>query len=91
METSTFGSRLNPLIERLQHARIHCGNNIHRCVQLIFGHPSFPCVRKAPFNSRIAQPHHRHRKPHKHFFALTEALDRMSILVKGSEVGFFHN
>ena len=59
-----FVSCLNTLIERLQDARIHRRDHIDRGIQLFFRHPRFPCVRKAPLHSRIAQPHHRYGKPH---------------------------
>jgi hypothetical protein len=50
---------LDPLVQRLEDSRIHGGNHINCGVQLFFRHPRFPCVRKAPVHSRIAEPHHR--------------------------------
>jgi hypothetical protein len=55
---------LYPLIERLQNTRVDGRNHIHRRVEFRFSHSRFPCVRKAPLHSRIAQPHHRHGNPH---------------------------
>ena len=81
--------RLHPLIERLQHARIHCCNHVHRRIQFLLRHPRFPCVRKAPIHSRIAQPHHRDRESHQHLLALGQTLDRMGVFIECSEVGFF--
>jgi len=60
----------NPLIQGLQHPRIHSGNHIDRGVQLFLCHPRFPCVRKAAIHSRIAKAHHRHREAHEHFLTL---------------------
>jgi hypothetical protein len=60
----------DPLIERLQHSCIHRGDHVHRGIQLFFGHPRFPCVRKAAIHSRITKAHHRYREPHEHFLTL---------------------
>jgi hypothetical protein len=85
-----FGALLNPLIQRLQNSRVHRGDDIHRRIKFLFRHPRFPCVRKAPIHSRIAEPHHRDGKADKHFLAFRQALDRMGITIKRSEVGFLH-
>jgi hypothetical protein len=58
------------VIQRLQNSGIHGGNYIDRGVQLFFGHPCFPCVRKAALHSRIAKAHHRDGKAHQHFLTL---------------------
>jgi hypothetical protein len=65
-----FISLFDPLIQGLQHPCIHSGNHINRSVQFFFGHPCFPCVRKAPVHSRIAQPHHRYCQAHEHFLTV---------------------
>jgi hypothetical protein len=44
---------LRPLIQRLQNSRVDGRDHIYRRVQFIFGHPRFPCVRKAPLHSWI--------------------------------------
>lgn len=85
---SWFISLLDPLVQRLQHSGIHCGNHIDRGIQFFFGHPRFPCIRKAAVDSRIAQPHHRDSKTDEHLFALGEALDCVCVLIEGSKVGF---
>jgi hypothetical protein len=46
---------LYPLIERLQNTRIHRRDHVHCGIKLFLGHPRFPCVRKAPLHSQIAQ------------------------------------
>jgi hypothetical protein len=51
---------LDPLVKRFQHAGINRGNHVDRGVQFFFSHPCFPCVRKAPLDSRIAKAHHRY-------------------------------
>ena len=86
----TFVSLLDPLIERLQHTSVYGGNHIHSGIQFFVAHARFPCVRKAPLNSRIAQPHHRNGKTDEHFFAVRQACDHVRIAVKGSKVSFLH-
>jgi hypothetical protein len=54
-----FASLLDPLIQGLQHPCIDCGDHIYGRVQRFFGHPGFPCVRKAPIYSRVAEPQYR--------------------------------
>jgi hypothetical protein len=76
------------LIERLQDTRIHGGNHVHRRIQFFLGHSCFPCIRKAPFHSRIAEAHHRHRKTHEHLLAFGKTLDRMGITIEGSKISF---
>ena len=83
-----LASLLDPLIERLQHARIDGRDHVHRGVKLLFDHPRFPCVRKAPVDSRIAEPHHRDGKADEHLLALGETFDRMGIAIEGSKVRF---
>jgi hypothetical protein len=84
---------LDPLVQRLEDSRIYGGNHINRRVQFFFGHPCFPCVRKAPVHSRIAQAHHRYGQAHEHFLTFRQAFDRMGVLIEGSKVGFLdrHN
>jgi hypothetical protein len=86
----SLGSLLDPLIERLQNARVHCGNHVDRGVQLFFGHARFPCIRKAPIHSRIAEPHHRNRETDEHLLALAETLHGVRVAVESSKVGFLH-
>jgi hypothetical protein len=81
-------SLLYSLIQRLQHSRVHGGDNIHRRVQFFFRHPCFPCVRKAPLDSGITEAHHRHGKADKHFLAIGETGYGMGIPVESSKVGF---
>jgi hypothetical protein len=88
---SGFISRLDSLIQRLQHTRIHGGNNIHRRIELLFRHTRFPCVRKAALHSRIAKPHHRHREPDEHLFSFSKASDGMSLAIKCLEISFLQD
>ena len=81
---------LDSLIERLKHARVHGGDHIDRGIQLFFGHPRFPCVRKAAIHSGIAEPHRRDREADEHLLALAKALDGMRISVECPKVGFCH-
>ena len=81
-------SRLDPLIQRLQHSCIDRRDHIHRRIQFFFGHSRFPRVRKATIDSRIAEPHHRNGEADQHLFALAEALDGMRVAVESSKVGF---
>jgi hypothetical protein len=81
---------LDPLVERLQHSCIHRGDHVYRSIQLFFGHPRFPCVRKAPVHSRIAQVHHRYGQAHEHFLTLGQAVDGMGIAIESSEISFLH-
>jgi hypothetical protein len=76
------------LIQRLQHARIHRSDDIHRRVQFFVGHPGFPCVRKAPFYSRIAQSHHRHSQADEHLLSLAETFDGMSVTIESAKISF---
>jgi hypothetical protein len=85
-----FVSLFNPLIERLQHSGTHGRNHVHSRIQLFLGHPCFPCVRKAPVHSRIAQPHHRYGQAHEHFLTFRQAFDGMSVTVESSEISFLH-
>ena len=80
---------LDPLIQRLQNSRVHCGNDIYRRIEFFFSHSRFPCVRKAPLHSRIAEPHHRDRQTNQHLLALGEASDGMSVTVEGTEICLF--
>ena len=85
---SLFVSLLDPLIQRLQHARVHGGNDINCRIEFFLRHPRFPCVRKASFNSRIAEPHHCHGETDEHLLAFGEAFDGMGVTVEGSKVRF---
>jgi len=59
---------VDPLIERLQDSRVYRGDHIYGCIQFFIRHPCFPCVRKAPINSRIAKPHHGDGETDEHLF-----------------------
>ena len=85
----TLTSRFDPLIQRLQNSRIHRRDYVNGGIQLFLRHPRFPCVRKAPLHSRIAQPHHRDREPYKHFLALGQTLDGVGVFIESSEVSLF--
>jgi hypothetical protein len=78
------------LVQRLQHARIHRGDNIHGRIQFFLAHARFPCVRKAALNSRIAQSHHRHGQAHEYLFAFAKTGDGMGVAVKRPEIHFIH-
>jgi hypothetical protein len=82
---------LNPLIQRLQHAGIHRGDDIDRRVQLFFAHSRFACIRKAPVDSRIAETHHRDRESDQHFLTIRKTLDGVRFPIKSSKVCFFHS
>jgi hypothetical protein len=86
---SAFIPRLHPLIQRLQNSRIHRRDHVNCRVQLFFRHPRFPCVRKAPIDSRIAEPHHRDCQSHQHLLALGQAFDGMGVFIESAEIGFF--
>ena len=86
--SSHLASLLDPLIQRLQHARVYGGDHIHRRIEIFFGHTRFPCVRKAAIHSRIAEPHHRDGKTDEHLLALGEALHRMRIAIESAKVRF---
>jgi hypothetical protein len=81
---------LDSLIERLKHARVYGGDDVHGGIQFFFGHPRFPCVRKAPIHSGIAELHHCDRQSDQHLFPFGETFDSMRIAVKSSKIGFFH-
>ena len=83
-----FVSLFNSLIQRLQHTRIDRGDHLDGSIQLFFGHPRFPCVRKAAVHSGIAEPHHRDGKTDEHLLALGETLDGVSVTIKSSKVRF---
>jgi hypothetical protein len=76
------------LIQRLQDARLHRGNNIHRRIQFFLSHSRFPCIRKAPLYSRIAEAHHRYRQANKHLFSVSETFHCMGVTIKGSKISF---
>jgi hypothetical protein len=78
------------LIQRLQDTRIHGGNNIHRRIQFFLGHSRFPCIRKAPFHSRIAEAHHRHRQANQHLFPGSETFHGMGVTIELAEIGSAH-
>jgi hypothetical protein len=76
------------LIQRLEYARIDGSNDVDRGIQFFFGHACFPCIRKAPLHSRIAEPHHRYGQSDKHLLPLAEAFDGMSITIELAKVRF---
>ena len=79
---------LDALIQRLQHPGIDRRDHIDRSLQFFFRHPRFPCVRKAPVNSWITEPHHRDGEADEHLFPLGKTFDGMGVAVKSSEIGF---
>ena len=81
---------LDPLIQRLQHPRIHGGDDVDGGVEFFFGHPRFPCVRKAAFDSGFAKAHHRHGQTDEHLFPFGEALDGMSVAIERFKISLFH-
>jgi hypothetical protein len=83
-----LASLLDPLIQRLQHTRIHGGNHINSRIELFFGHPCFPCVRKATVHSGIAKAHHRDGQTDEHLFPFGETLDGVSVTIESSKIGF---
>ena len=85
---SWFVSLLDPLIQRFEHSRVHRGDHVYRRIELFFRHPRFPCVRKAPVHSWIAEPHHRDGETDQHLFSLGEALDGVGIAIESAEIGF---
>ena len=74
-------------VERLDNPGVHGGNHIRSTIQIFLRDTSFPCVRKAPFNSRLTIADHGNSQSHKDFFALREIWHRMRITVKGAKVG----
>jgi hypothetical protein len=79
------------LIERLQDACIHRGDDIDRRIKFFVGHSRFPCIRKAPFHSRIAEPHHRHGQANEHLFTVGETFDGVSVPIKLAKVSFLQS
>jgi hypothetical protein len=82
---------LDSLIQRLEHASVYCGYDIHCGIQFFFGHPRFPCVRKAAIHSRVTEAHHRDRESNKHLLTVREALDRVCFAVESSKVRFLQD
>lgn len=82
---------LNPLIQRLKNTGIHCGDNIHRRVQFLLRHPRLPCIRKAPLDSGVTQPHHRNGQADEHLLSLAETFNGMSVTIECSEISFLQN
>jgi hypothetical protein len=79
---------LDPLIQGLQNPGVYRRDDIHRRIQLLFGHPRFPCVRKAPLHSRVAQAHHRHGEADEHFLPVGETFHRVGVTIERTKVGF---
>ena len=73
----------------LQNPGVHGGNDVDGSIELFLRKPRFPCVRKAPFDSRIAQAHHRDRQADKDLLAIAETLDRMGITIELAKIGAF--
>ena len=86
---SRFLSLFNPLIERLEHPRIHGSNHIDGSIQLFYAHPCFSCIRKATIHSRITEAYHRDRQPDQHFLTVGKAFGRVRLTIKGSKICFF--
>ena len=87
---SILASLLDSLIERLQHTRVHSGDDVHRSIQLFFGHARFPRVREATVDSRIAEPHHGDGEADEHLFPLGEAFHRVRIAIESSKIRLLH-
>ena len=85
-----FLPRLDSLIERFEYACVNGSDDIHRCVEFLFGQSRFPCVRKAPVHSGIAVTRHRHSEPKEHLLPFAEAVDAMGVTIELSEICFFH-
>jgi hypothetical protein len=82
-----FGALFDPLIQRLQHFRVHCTDHIDwGGIELFLGHARSPCVRKATIHSRITEPHHRDGKTNEHLLALGETFDGMRIALESSKI-----
>jgi hypothetical protein len=79
------------LIQRLQDACVHRGDDIYCRIQFFVGHSRFPCIRKAPFHSRIAKPHHRHGQADEHFFSIGETFDGMGVPIKLAKISFLQS
>jgi hypothetical protein len=79
------------LIQRLQDARIYGSNHIHRRIQFFLGHSRFPCIRKAPFYSGVAEAHHRHGQADEHLFAIRERFDGVGISIKSPKISTLQN
>ncbi len=74
-------------VERLDNPGVHGGNHVSRTIQICLRDISFPCVRKAPFHSRLTIADHGNGQSHKDFFAFREIWHRMRITVKCAKVG----
>jgi hypothetical protein len=79
------------LIQRLQNTRVNGRNHIHRRVQFFLRHSRFPCIRKAPFHSWVAQSHHRNGQADEHLLSLAETFDGMSVTIESSKIGFLQS
>ena len=89
--SSALVSLFDSLIQGLKHARIHRGDDIHRRIQLFFSHSGFPCVRKAPFYSWVAKPHHRHRQPDEHLLPVSETGHRVGVTIENPKIRFIQS
>lgn len=83
-----FASLLDPLVQRLQHTRIHRSDYVYCRIEFLFRHPRFPCVRKASFHSWVAQPHHRNSQADEHLFTIAETFDSVRVTIERAEIGF---
>jgi hypothetical protein len=90
MRLALFLPLLDSLIKRLENSGVHRCDHVNGRVKFLFGHPGFPCVRKAAFHSWIAQPHHCHRQSHQRLFALAETGYRVRLPVKGPKISSRH-
>lgn len=68
----------NPCIDR--------GNDVHCCFQLLFRHPRFPCVRKAPFYSGLAVAGHGDRQPQKHLLPVGQTGYIVGLTIKQTKI-----
>jgi hypothetical protein len=79
------------LIQRLQNTRINGRNHIYRRIQFFLRHSRFPCIRKAPLYSWVAQSHHRHRQANEHLFSVSETFRSMGVAIESSKISFLQN
>jgi hypothetical protein len=78
------------LIQRLEDARVDRSDHVNSRVEFFIGHSCFPCVRKAPFHSGIAETHDRDGKADQHLLPVGETFDRMRITIELAKIGFLN-
>jgi hypothetical protein len=88
--SALFLALLDSLVKRLKNSRVHCRDHVNGSIEFFFGHARFPCVRKAAFHSRIAEPHHRHGQSHQHLLAFAKTSHGMGIAIERAKISFVH-